>query len=254
MVAYSDLVGQVQGRTPEFACVVVPLSDFEPEVFRLSDYLAYYRSVRSQFISSLSEVKPTYPEPVGHSDACRWRRQCDDRRHADDHLSLVAGISATQRNELASQDVTIMAQLAALPLPLHWNPTRGAASSYERIREQARIQVEGRNSSKMLHEVMTIERERSAERVAYLTMATALRDHLLDRENQRGSVFSWGWRPAMSWMLLFLWSWNGVILPVANATAGTSIVPIPWEHLLGFAGLWLAIYGGGHTIKSVLGR
>lgn len=36
--------------------------------------------------------------------------------------------------------------------------------------------------------------------------------------------------------------------------AGASIVPIPWEHLLGFAGLWLAIYGGGHTIKSVLGR
>ena len=102
--------------------------------------------------------------------------------------------------------------------------------------------------------VQAIERERSAEWVAYLTVATAQRDHMLDREDQRGSVFSWGWRPAMSWMLLFLWSWNGVILPVANATAGTSIVPIPWEHLLGFAGLWLAIYGGGHTIKSVLGR
>ncbi len=91
-------------------------------------------------------------------------------------------------------------------------------------------------------------------RFAYLTMAAAQRDLMLDREDQRGSVFSWGWRPAMSWMLLFLWSWNGVILPVVNATAGTSIVPIPWEHLLGFAGLWLAIYGGGHTIKSVLGR
>lgn len=60
--------------------------------------------------------------------------------------------------------------------------------------------------------------------------------------------------PGMSWMLLLPSTWNGVILPVVNATAGTSIVPIPWEHLLGFAGLWLAIYGGGHTIKSVLGR
>lgn len=74
-------------------------------------------------------------------------------------------------------------------------------------------------------------------RLAYLTVATSQHDRMLDREDQRGSVFSWGWRPAMSWMLLFLWSWNGVILPVANATAGTSIVPIPWEHLLGFAGL-----------------
>jgi len=101
--------------------------------------------------------------------------------------------------------------------------------------------------------VQAIERERSAEWLAYLTMATSERNLMLDREDERGSVFSWGWRPAMSWMLLFLWSWNGVILPVVNATAGASIVPIPWEHLLGFAGLWLAIYGGGHTIKSVLG-
>ena len=100
--------------------------------------------------------------------------------------------------------------------------------------------------------LQSIERERSAEWVAYLTMATSQRDRMLDREDERGSVFSWGWRPAMSWMLLFLWCWNGVILPVVNATAGASIVPIPWEHLLGFAGLWLAIYGGGHTIKSVL--
>jgi hypothetical protein len=102
--------------------------------------------------------------------------------------------------------------------------------------------------------VQAIERERSAEWVAYLTMGTSQRNRMLDREDERGSVFSWGWRPAMSWMLLFLWSWNGVILPVVNATAGASIVSIPWEHLLGFAGLWLAIYGGGHTIKSVLGR
>lgn len=72
---------------------------------------------------------------------------------------------------------------------------------------------------------------------------------MMDREDQRGSVFSWGWRPVMSWVLLFLWLWNGMIRPVANATAGTSIVPIPWEHLLGFARLWLAIYGGGHTIS-----
>jgi len=85
-------------------------------------------------------------------------------------------------------------------------------------------------------------------------MASSQRNRVLEREDERGSVFSWGWRPAMSWMLLFLWSWNGVILPVVNATADASIAPIPWEHLLGFAGLWLTIYGGGHTIKSVLGR
>lgn len=124
----------------------------------------------------------------------------------------------------------------------------GAQPSPEAV--QAAIEADPEAAAK----VQAIERERSAEWVAYLTMATSQRNRMLDREDERGNVLSWGWRPAMSWMLLFLWSWNGVILPIVNAIAGTSIVPIPWEHLLGFAGLWLAIYGGGHTIKSVLGK
>jgi hypothetical protein len=99
--------------------------------------------------------------------------------------------------------------------------------------------------------IHAIETERSAEWIAYLTVATSQRNRMLEREEER--PFSRDWRPAMSWLLLVLWSWNSVALPVINAF-GASIVNIPWEHLLGFSGLWLAIYGGGHTIKSVLGR
>ena len=47
-----------------------------------------------------------------------------------------------------------MAALAAMPLPLGWKPARGAPASYERIREQARIQVEGRAAGKILHELL----------------------------------------------------------------------------------------------------
>jgi hypothetical protein len=99
--------------------------------------------------------------------------------------------------------------------------------------------------------LIAVQNERSAEWLAYLTMATSQRNRMLEREEER--PFSRDWRPAMSWMLLVLWSWNSVVLPVFNAF-GANIVNIPWEHLLGFSGLWLAIYGGGHTIKSVLGR
>ena len=37
-----------------------------------------------------------------------------------------------------------------MPLPLAWKPSRGAAPSYERIREQARIQVDGRDAGKIV--------------------------------------------------------------------------------------------------------
>jgi uncharacterized protein len=156
---YSELVAQVQGHMPEYAYVVAPLTGFTPEAFRLDDYAAYYRNVRERFAASLRGDHPTYPEPTPHCEICRWRGVCDDRRHADDHLSLVAGISAVQRGELAAQGIDTMAGLAALPLPLAWKPTRGAAPSYTRIREQARIQVEGRAAGQLLHEVLPVEPE-----------------------------------------------------------------------------------------------
>ncbi|MER9102647.1 TM0106 family RecB-like putative nuclease [Mesorhizobium sp. M0848] len=154
---YSDLVGQVQGLVPEYAYVVAPLTGFEPEAFRASDYAAYYRNVRERFVASLNGNGGTYPEPVAHCDVCRWRGRCDDQRHQDDHLSLVAGITAVQRGELAGHDVATMTALAELTLPLPWKPERGAASSYNRIREQARIQVAGRAAGQVLHEALPIE-------------------------------------------------------------------------------------------------
>jgi predicted RecB family nuclease len=39
-----------------------------------------------------------------------------------------------------------------MPIPLQWRPDRGAARSYEKVREQARIQVEGRTSGMMVYE------------------------------------------------------------------------------------------------------
>jgi len=76
---YSDLVGQIQGRMPEYAYVVAPLTGFTPESFRLSDYAAYYRNVRERFAASVQGNHTTYPEPTPHCDICRWRSTCDDR-------------------------------------------------------------------------------------------------------------------------------------------------------------------------------
>jgi predicted RecB family nuclease len=121
--------------------------------------VVYYRHVRNSLERALAApvAVSTYPEPIAHCDICRWRQRCDDKRRADDHMSLVAGITKSQIGELERRGVATMAALAALPVPLRWKPDRGAARTYEKIREQARIQVEGRSAGTVLYEALPPE-------------------------------------------------------------------------------------------------
>ena len=48
---YSELLAEIQGRMPERMHVVSPGTDFEPESFRLDDFLAYYRLVKGRLES-----------------------------------------------------------------------------------------------------------------------------------------------------------------------------------------------------------
>jgi predicted RecB family nuclease len=158
---YSELLSEAQGCEPEFMHVVAPWSEFLPQSFRTQAYAAYYRRARRQFAKFLqgSGDLGTYPEPNEHCDTCAWRTPCDARRRADDHLCLVANISKLQRAELHRRSVDTGAALAAVPLPLPWKPERGSAHSYERIREQARIQLEGRAAGKVLCEVLPLAKD-----------------------------------------------------------------------------------------------
>ena len=151
---YSDLLSETQGTEPVSAFVVTPGINYAPETYRIADYAAYYRHVRSSLERSVFGpiAGDAYPEPIEHCEICRWRRHCDERRRADDHMSLVAGINKSQIGELERHGIASTAALAVLPLPLKWRPDRGAAKSFEKIREQARIQVEGRTSGTIVYE------------------------------------------------------------------------------------------------------
>jgi predicted RecB family nuclease len=185
---YSELLGKVQGVVPEFLWVVPPGMGFAGEKYRVGEYAAYYRYVKERLVRAVGngnfsgkEVASdewrvaseesaagqyvlgfedgvetregaTYPEPVEHCSVCRWFRECDGRRRADDHLSLVAGIRRQQRDQFVEWDARTMAKLAELPIPLKERPKHGARAGYERAREQARVQVEGRVEKKLKHE------------------------------------------------------------------------------------------------------
>ena len=159
---YSDLLSEVQGELPERMHVVPPGVGFEPDSHRVQDYLAYYRWVARHLVQAMdapvaADALPTYPEPNEHCETCRWNRDCEAKRRADDHLSLVAGASRSQRRELVDHNIARLAAMAQLPLPISWRPKRGSVEGLTKIREQARVQYEGRASGEPVYELLPSE-------------------------------------------------------------------------------------------------
>ncbi len=72
----------------------------------------------------------------------------------DDHLSLVAGISRNQRKALAGRGVSTVAALAKLALPPKPKIERIGDAALLRIREQARLQVQGREEGRLVYELI----------------------------------------------------------------------------------------------------
>ena len=163
--SYVDQLTVLQGIQPEWLHVALGGSAHETIRLRVDDFMAYYRASKQRFEEALgADAAPpsyppagTYPEPVEHCDVCRWTVECKARRRADDHLSLVAGIGRQQRRALVDRGVTTLAQLGALPMPLV-PPLNGATErTLERIREQARIQLEGRTEGTVKYELLLSE-------------------------------------------------------------------------------------------------
>jgi uncharacterized protein len=159
LCVYSDLLSHAQGLTPQYMRIVVPWTDFIPQTYRFADYAAYFRRVRQRLIAALAKAPSpaNYPDPKEHCEVCRWAEICDKRRRSDDHLCLVAGITKVQIGELKTRGVATAEALAALPLPLPWKPERGSLPALNRIREQARIQVQARKTGQKAFELLPVE-------------------------------------------------------------------------------------------------
>jgi predicted RecB family nuclease len=199
---YSDLLREIQGVLPERMYVVPRKPGFPLEPYRVDDYLAYYRLVRRRLEAAVDAetaagdgaAPATYPEPVPHCDVCRWWPRCDQQRRADDHLCFVAGISRLQTRELKDHEIATLSRLAQEPLPIAWKPARGAREGYGRVREQARIQSDGRARERILHELLPIEPGRGLA----LLPAPSPGDVFLDLEadpyvDEGGLEYLFGW-------------------------------------------------------------
>ncbi|MCY4573829.1 MAG: TM0106 family RecB-like putative nuclease [Gemmatimonadetes bacterium] len=149
LLLYSDLLAQAQGIEPELIHLALGGGGSENSFsFRVAEYAAYYRAVRQRFEAHAASPPDTYPAPVEHCGVCEWKQTCAARRHADDHLSLVAGITRGQRARLAEREVTTMAALGALRLPVSPRLDGIGVAALARIREQARGQDQARREGR----------------------------------------------------------------------------------------------------------
>lgn len=162
--SYIDQLERIQGVRPEWLHVALGGSARAVERLRVDDYMAYYRSARDRFLATMRDETPatyppaaTYPEPVDHCEVCRWAAECVARRRDDDHLSLVAGITARQRRALQERGVATLEALGELPLPVIPAIDGTSAQAIERVREQARLQLLGRRTGTHHYELLLPE-------------------------------------------------------------------------------------------------
>jgi predicted RecB family nuclease len=161
LCSYTEQLAKIQGFEPEFFYIAPGGGEPEPIQLRVADYVAYSRTVRARFERFMKGDAPEpYPEPVEHCGVCPWWKRCEERRRADDHLSLVAGITRRQRDRLVETKVSRVEELAGLGEDVRV----AGIESLPRLREQASLQVRRRVDEKP-HYRLLLDRDRKVERL-----------------------------------------------------------------------------------------
>lgn len=156
LCAYTDHLARLLEREPAQFWIASGRDDPTPIPLRAADYMAYYRQVKRRleaFARRGDARTDSYPEPVEHCGVCQWWKHCENRRRADDHLSLVAGITRRQRDRLAPAGVTRVTELAALPTTTRVDGI--TEDGLARIRDQAALQIEGRNKGEPVYKLLS---------------------------------------------------------------------------------------------------
>ena len=153
---YTEQVGRIQGRLPERMHVVAGTT--ERETFRPGDYDAYYRRVRRRFLDAVEHHRDSYPYPVEHCGLCEFLALCQERWEADDHLTLVAGVSRLQVERLEKAGITTLERLAVAapdtPVPSMRQAT------FDKVRHQAELQLHRRRTGEHRVDLLPLEPER----------------------------------------------------------------------------------------------
>jgi uncharacterized protein len=190
---YSHMLSGMQGIMPENMHVMKPNG---AESYRVNDHIGYVLHARKKFLRAFNDRGDTYPDPVGHCDLCNWWEHCNKIRRQDDHLGFIAGMGARQTKEVRQHQVNTLESMASLPIPIPFTPAKGVVETYEKLREQARLQHKSRMQQRPVHERLPLDEE---EKQGFFKLPEPTHDDIyLDLEGDplvepSGREYMFGW-------------------------------------------------------------
>src|SRR5918996_558496 len=136
---YAEQLERIQGQLPEY--VHVELGSGVRETLRTADFIAFFRRSRERLLAAIAGegAGETWPWPVYHCTICDFRHLCQDRRVAEDHPVLVAGLGRLHAERLAAQGITTLTALGEIAPATHIQRVR--PETFERLRSQAALQL-----------------------------------------------------------------------------------------------------------------
>lgn len=165
LLFYTQELERIQGVRPDRMHLIV--GSGETKTFEPGDFSAYAERIRSAFVERYQQLaagaKPAYPYPVSACDFCEWWQFCEEKRRADDHLSLTAGLQRGQGFQLEGAGIHTVLMLAeARPSELEIGLKRETLAG---LHAQAGLQVNSRGLERPLHELLRPEHDRGLGRL-----------------------------------------------------------------------------------------
>lgn len=148
MCIYSDILAREQGVAPER--MHVALGDGTMVTVRVDAVIHYFQFARQRFLGFTAAPPETDGVPCGHCTFCRWATTCETEWEAEDHLSIVAGLTRGQAEALRAAGVPNLNALAALPPGVDVDGIQ--PETLWKLREQARLQAHQRQTGERLVE------------------------------------------------------------------------------------------------------
>ncbi len=155
---YAEQLERIQGVLPEH--VHVELGTGERETLRTGDFIAFFRRSRERLLAAIDSAPTngTYPWPVDHCGICDFRNVCRQKLVDDDHPVLVAGLGRLYAERLAPAGITTLTQLGETAPNTEVERIRPEV--FERLRDQARLQLHFNRTGERLFELLPDEEDR----------------------------------------------------------------------------------------------